>query len=259
MKLHYSSLALIFCFITLSIFAEESDHEFNGSYKNIEKPTEYMASEFAKAKAENKKLIFVLGGNWCHDSRSLARKLQDAKLSKTIDDNFRISLIDVGYLNQGFEFSEKANKRTFYATPTVLIFDPETERQINVDDMHIWALADSVSQADANAYFDSYIGKITPDESKLTAAQETAMLKLQQFITIQEERIKSSYTVVGPLLEQYEAGDKNDKFEAYWKELSKLRMQLPEDIKSIQQQIASTSDAELASIKYPSYNVFTWE
>ena len=265
MKALHSISAIILCLIsfaliTSSLVAEESDTEFNESYKKIDNPGEFMASEFSKAKEENKKLIFVLGGNWCHDSLSLAKKLKDATLAKTIETNYRISLVDVGFLNQGFEFTEKANKLTFYATPTVLIFDAETEKQLNSNDMHIWAQADLVSQEDANAYFDSYANDHKHIANvNMTEEQKTAMNKLEKFTNIQEQRIKTSYLIVGPLLEKYEAGDKNEKFGEYWKALANLRMQLPKDIKNIQQQITAISSADLANIEYPSYEALPWE
>ena len=59
MKSIYSRLTIVLCFLTLTVFAEESDDEFKGSYKKVENPSELMLSEFSKAKIENKALKIV--------------------------------------------------------------------------------------------------------------------------------------------------------------------------------------------------------
>ena len=261
MKTIFSIIIFIILATSLSILsAAQTDMEYADSYKTIDNPIEFMTSEFELAKAENKKLMLVLGGSWCHDSRSLAKKLDDATLSKTIAANYRLSMIDIGFLDQGFEFVERAGMNTFYATPTVLIFDPETEKQINTDDMHIWANAYKVSQEDTNAYFKKYstavIGKTA---EKLSDAQQLQLQKLEQFIATQEQRIKAGYKITGPMLERYKADDEDSKFEAYWEALAKLRARFPKDTKIIRQKIMAAADSELGAISFPMYAKFPWE
>ncbi len=240
--------------------AAQSDPEYDGIFKTIENPKAFMASEFEKAKADKKKLMFVLGGNWCHDSRSLARKLDEATLSQLIKKNYRVSMVDVGYLNQGFEFTERANMSTFYATPTVLIFDPETGKQINAEDMHIWSLADSVSQEDTQAYFEKYSQPLSVKvPENLSQAQQTKLTELAQFIGVQELRIKASYKVTGAMLERYKNNDVDKKFETYWDALANIRMNLPKVTSEIKAKIIAASDNELAAIEFPEYDALPWE
>ncbi|MBT8448250.1 MAG: thioredoxin family protein, partial [Gammaproteobacteria bacterium] len=110
-------------------------------FKDIEDPAQHITLERKAALAEDKLLLWVLGGDWCHDSRSLASKLATPELQAIIDKHYRLSTISVGYLNAGFEFTDIANMLTFYATPTVLIIDPESMQLLNAQDMHIWANA----------------------------------------------------------------------------------------------------------------------
>ena len=261
MKTLFSSLGILICLTSMFILsATESKVEFSDSYKTIDDPKALIASEFKIAKAENKKLLFVLGGNWCHDSRSLAKKLQDETLSEIIKADYRVSMVDVGYLNQGFEFLEKTNMSTFYATPTVLIFDPQTGQHLNAGDMHIWANASQVSQQDSKAYFEKYSNvsavKITEN---ISDAQQLHLVKLEKFLETQEGRIKLSYGVVGPLLERYKAGEKDENFEPYWDSLASLRMKLPADILQIREKIIAASDVELDGIIFPDYAALPWE
>ena len=268
MKSAYIFYSVLFYFsvLSLSIDAAQTDLEYDGVFKTIEQPSEFIKSEFLLAKSENKKLIFVLGGNWCHDSRSIAKKLDDAELSEYIQANYRISMIDVGYLNQGFEFTEKAEMQTFYATPTVLIFDPESEKLINASDMHIWANAFDLSQEETNSYFERYIEPKGMTESsqlaktaKLTKAQKQHLAKLDLFTERQESRIRTSYKTIGPLLKRYKDDDVDENFKLYWKALSDLRMKLPLDVQKLRQQILISPDNELANISFPEYNSLPWE
>ena len=256
----FYSVFFYFFILSLSVNAAQTDLEYEGVFKTIEHPSEFIKAEFHLAKSENKKLIFVLGGNWCHDSRSIAKKLDDAELSEYIQANYRISMVDVGYLNQGFEFTEKAEMKTFYATPTVLIFDPVSENLINASDMHIWANAFDLSQEETNLYFERYIdSKGVTESPQLTKAQKQHLSKLDTFTELQEIRIKTSYKTIGPLLERYKDGDVDENFKPYWKALSDLRMTLPSDVKKIREQILISPDNELANVSFPKYTSLPWE
>lgn len=266
MKTIFSTKIFIISAVLLSVVsflvlnAAQSDPEYADSFKVVENPKALIDSEFEKAKAENKKLVFVLGGNWCHDSRSLARKLDEATLSQTVEKNYRVSMVDVGFLNQGFEFTERADMSTYYATPTVLIFDPITGKQLNAEDMHIWANADSVSQEDTQAYFEKYSQSlIAKTHDNLSKAQQLKLTELEQFISAQELRIIASYKVTGPMLERYKNDDEDENFDSYWKALANLRMSLPKDTSEIRAQIIAASDSELAAIEFPEYGILPWE
>jgi hypothetical protein len=209
--------------LSLSINAAQTDLKYEGVFKKIEQPSEFIKSEFHLAKLENKKLIFVLGANWCHDSRSIAKKLDDA-------------------------------------TPTVLIFDSVSEKLINASDMHIWSNAFNLSQEHANSYFEGYIEpKGDTQAPKLTEAQQLHLSKLDSFTEVQELRTKASYKTIGPLLERYKDDDVDENFKPYWKALSDLRMSLPSDIKKLREQIIMSSDNEHANISFAEYSPLPWE
>jgi len=254
-------LVILFCLLhTPLLVASKTDMKYKGSYKPITDPDTYISNEFAAAQKENKRLVFVLGGNWCHDSRSLARKLDQDDLSQFIERNYRLSLIDIGYLEQGFEFLANADMQTFYATPTVLIFDPVTGQHINKSDMHIWGSAAKINLTDTYKYFDKYISKLeTTTPNSLTKTQQQSIEKLEQFRLAQEQRIRSGYLVIGPLLKRYNAKDKDKNFDSYWGALATLRRKLPKDLKRLREQILENSDQKPESITLPEYAALPWE
>ena len=91
-------LTALLVIVTLSfqVHTEELNFEV------IDNPQQHMQTEREAALKEDKKLLWVLGSEWCHDSRSLLEKMSSPELAKILADNYRVSLIDVSYLNQGF-------------------------------------------------------------------------------------------------------------------------------------------------------------
>jgi thioredoxin-related protein len=251
---------LFICYICASaqvIYAEISDAK---PYKKIASAQDYIEQQFQLAKAQNKRVIFALGGNWCHDSQSLAKKLAHQDLAPIIEANYLVSFIDVGYLADGFDFTELADMKTFYATPTVLIFDANG-KHLNKDSMHIWAHAYTVPQQKTTDYFSKYIKTADPTiaQEQLSGLRRQKWHELKAFVATQEQRIREAYKVVGPMLEQSELGNEDEQFQGFWKSLASFRMQLPKDIALIKKQILESDNKGIVDIKMPIYKPLPWE
>ncbi len=150
--------------------------------------------------------------------------------------------------------------KTFYATPTVLIFDPVTGQHINKSDMHIWGGAASISQSETYKYFDKYSSQQDVENwDGLSKSQQLSMEKLEQFRLSQEQRIRASYEIIGPMLKLDEEKKVVKNFDAYWKALAKMRRKLPKDLKKLRQQILSNTDTNVESLKFPQYAALPWE
>ena len=256
-------LFFLICFcLTFSVIAEAKSSS-GMDFKNIEDPAEHIALERKAALAEEKLLLWVLGGDWCHDSRSLASKLATPEMQTIIDKHYRLSTISVGYLNAGFEFTQIANMLTFYATPTVLIIEPENMQLLNAHDMHIWANADLVSMADTLSYMQRYSTAKIPESSNLELTdlsnkQKMLAVALNDFIQEQEQRIRNSYLIVGPYLEQYKAGVSNPEFEKSWQALATLRMALPKIIEK-NREIIKAGESDELDLTDESLKPLPWE
>lgn len=258
------SVCIMILFITgCSLFeTNNAGMKYANSFKKVDYHEQYISSEFNLAKAQNKKLLFILGGNWCHDSRGLAKKLDQTSLSGFIAEHYRLSLVDVGFLERGFEFTDKTEMETYYATPTVLIFDPVSGEHLNKGDMHQWGSADKIKQSVTNNYFKKYASELAEEKKEEASISEQQMLylnKLKEFTIAQEKRIKAAYKIVGPLLQQYKQGKENKDFEPYWEAVANLRLSLPDDIAKLQKQILAATDKELQSVLFPEYKSFPWE
>jgi hypothetical protein len=248
-------LALFLLLMTHSLDADSPNSA--SDYQHISNVSEYIATERQAAINEEQKLLWVLGSDWCHDSRSLASKLKSAELAEILKSDYRVSMIDVGYLESGFEFANIANMQAFYATPTVFIIDPVGMTHLNADDMHIWANAYQVSQADTNAYFRKYQSVTESKSSAYNPKQQVLQTELDNYVAEQEQRILAAYQVVGPLLAKYKAGKTDPNFESYWNTLAKLRMALPDTIAKNKAIIMSGGGNE--PLELPENTAFPWE
>jgi len=233
------------------------------TFTEIENPEQFIAEQKQAALENNKKILWVLGSQWCHDSRSLERKLHLPKMASILADYYQTSLIDVSYLSEGFDFTELVGMRTYYATPTVLIIDPETMSLINAEDMHIWSNAYKISEQETHDYFLRYgsldVRSEQTDAPELTADQQALLAELSKYVKSQERRIQASYLVIGPMLEAYKKGEADRKFDRYWNALAKIRMQLPQTIADNKAMIMALNAGESTELKLPEDKPLPWE
>ena len=106
----------------------------------------------AAASASGKRVLLVLGGNWCHDSRGLAAKFAAPDLSQIIDASYELVWVDVGYRDRNLDIPKRFNAPDLIGTPTILILTHDG-MLANRQSVHDWRNADSRTLSEAVAYF----------------------------------------------------------------------------------------------------------
>lgn len=109
----------------------------------------------AAAAISGKRVLLVLGGNWCHDSRGLAAKFQRPDMARIIEDNYELVWVDVGYRDRNLDVAERFGVDRLIGTPTVLILSPRGVL-LNADTVHDWRRADSTPYDEVVQYFQSF-------------------------------------------------------------------------------------------------------
>ncbi len=109
----------------------------------------------AASKTSGKRPLLVLGGNWCHDSRGIAKKFQTTPLSRLIEDGFELVWVDVGHKDRNLDVAERFGVEKLIGTPTILILSPDGAL-LNADTVHDWRTADSRSIEEALDYFGAF-------------------------------------------------------------------------------------------------------
>ena len=222
-------LTLISLFLCLSLFvpseAATNEAARNPDYTFTVKATDLalLQTQLDTAVAEDKLLLVVLGGEWCHDSVALGEQFSKPELHQQLQHEFVVGFFDVGYLEYGFELVQHFNEPAYWGTPTVMVIDPQTKHILNRADLFEWSNAASKTEAEYQAYFKA---------AQFTVAEEITaehQQQIEQFVQAQAERVIAGYAVVGPLLRDYKetGGKPSAEFIAKWTELRGLRSQIP--------------------------------
>ena len=264
-------LVIITMLFTLSCAqTKENNHQ---TLKEIDVLPEYVFSPaadlstqvnqtLALARSQHKKALLVLGAQWCHDSRGLAKNFSTPQMQQILNEHYQVLFIDVGYLEKGFNIVKQFNLPIYYGTPTVMVIDPNASQVINIANMKKWLSADKVPLTE-------YVEDFTQIASKSIAEDELnpKMLRylnqINAFEQQQANRLTAAYGMVGPLLKQYMNSDKKEasaEFTNKWEQVYALRSRVQGDVQTlIAQARQNVSTGSLAKLTFPTYPAFTWE
>jgi thiol:disulfide interchange protein len=102
-----------------------------------------VANAFARAKAEHKRVLIDLGGNWCADCRILAGVMALPEVQRFTAAHYVVVSVDVGRFNRNLQIPARFGiTQRLEGVPSVLITDPDGRL---IDAGHIAALADARS------------------------------------------------------------------------------------------------------------------
>lgn len=110
---------------------------------------------FAAAAADGRKVLMILGGNWCHDSRALAQHMKDPALAALIAENFHTVFVDVGRRDRNLWLPRRFDVGPLAGTPTVLIASSGGVL-LNRERVFELTTADSQPIAAITDYFETY-------------------------------------------------------------------------------------------------------
>ncbi len=213
----------------------------------------------ATAKAEGKLALIVMGATWCHDSRGLVKRFRDDSISPTIDQNYQTLFVDVGHLDQARAVNQRFGMPSIYATPTVMIIDPETGALKNDKTMHLWRNADSISYSDTKEYFAEEAVKARAPEPEVGAILESYYTAIGAFERAQAERLVQGYDLIGPQLAMG-PGNYPEGFEVLWGEVRGFRYKLTDDLLVLRAQAEELAGEGINEpLVFPNYPALSWE
>ncbi|WP_421132404.1 thioredoxin family protein [Alteromonas sp. A079] len=239
----YLTLSILFTPFCLASAENTPDTDVIYQYIPEENAVAALFDSRQHAIENNKRLLVVLGAQWCHDSRGLAAQFSSEPMQEIIQNDYEVKFIDVGLLEDRRAITTQFNYPTYYATPTVMVIDPQTNTLLNADSMDKWAFADSVPPEDYVDYFGAFQNKATNKPSALT-----------QYDVANAKRLQNAYDILGPMLGQDIAGNAPDGFYDLWKEVRTYRISLQ---KSLATQAATYSEDD--GNKREAYGPFSWE
>jgi hypothetical protein len=105
---------------------------------------ETVDAALARAKAEHKRLLIDLGGNWCGDCRVLAGIMDLPEVKSFLDAHYVVAIVDVGRFNKNLQIPSRWDQVDALkngGAPSILVIDPATGKLL--DSGHIAALEDA--------------------------------------------------------------------------------------------------------------------
>ncbi len=233
-------------------------------YLAVDDPMADLAAGIDAAKDSQRLLLIVMGANWCHDSRALASRLYKDPLSTTVNENYEILFVDVGYLEKGKEVINSLGIPVYYATPTVLIVDPDTGQVVNDKNRHQWANAANISMEESLEYFQlfaEYEANALQSEAETDVNLKVLLTQIEAFEQIQADRLYQAYAVLAPMLHAFKQGDEDAFSQATWDEVRDYRYQIPVDVEALQVEARERVAAGETDIQlnYPVYPAFSWD
>lgn len=249
------TLSLLLCAtLTLHGHAKEPANPFVSVYVETEDPMRDVQVALDRAKSTGKLLLVVMGAQWCHDSRGLAEKFDDPAVAKVLAARYETVFVDVGYLGDLRAISQRFGQAHYFATPTVMIINADTERLMNAQDMHIWGSADRLPASRYLQYFTAYADNPPAYFAPLPEHHAASIAAFEQQ---NAERLTKAYRILAPGLEAEDrTGKASDEFIQQWREVRRYRVSLQKDIQTIRQQAI---DAPATPLVLPAYDNFSWE
>lgn len=98
---------------------------------------------FARAKAEHKRVLIDLGGNWCGDCRVLAGVMALPEVKRFLDAHYVVVDVDMGRFDRNLQIPARFGiTQRLAGVPSILVADPDGKL---IDRSDVSALADARS------------------------------------------------------------------------------------------------------------------
>lgn len=191
-------LAALGFFLLLIVPAHALDDEHPRPFDENYDAMAVVDEALMEGLAEQKRVLLVLGANWCHDSRGLAHHFQDEELAATLAEHYVLRFIDVGWRDQNHAVMMRFGVAAIYATPTVFIVDPTDERLLNRDTRNDWGSAASRTIEEAREYFAAFaVGEGDMDLVESSLVYQSLLIEIEVFEAEQGERLAEAYVDIG--------------------------------------------------------------
>ncbi|MGB5079012.1 MAG: thioredoxin family protein [Sphingorhabdus sp.] len=114
----------------------------------------------AVAESEHKRVVVVMGADWCHDSRALAGWLETPRFTEMMKDRYLVIFVDVGTPQIGkgrnLDIAKHFGIRKVKGTPLLMVVSADGKRLNSKRDAASWRNAASRTEQSVFAYFDSF-------------------------------------------------------------------------------------------------------
>lgn len=222
-------------------------------FNRSDNPMAEVQTTLDAARENNKLALIVLGANWCHDSRGLARNFDSVEMQKILSEHYRTVFIDVGNFEDRRDITERFGQVHYFSTPSVYIVDPNSEQLLNVGSLKQWGMADNIPLSEYKSYFTEYATKAKREIEPIGPAYQA---QINMFAKFQAHRLNLAYNHLRPKMVEDDSGGSPAGFLEDWKAVREFRIKLQNDLLRLDQLARKRAPLPL---QLPSYQPFYWE
>jgi thioredoxin-related protein len=148
---------------TASKGKERADHPEVKAYDKSRDASADVDAALLRAKENGRRIILVMGANWCHDSRGLAGWLAEPRFAEMLKDKYEIVYVNIGKPQRdkgvNLEIAERFGVKQVKNTPLVLVLSPQGLLLNTIDDARSWRNAASREEDEIFDYFNQFTPK----------------------------------------------------------------------------------------------------
>ncbi|WP_291843293.1 thioredoxin family protein [Maricaulis sp.] len=229
--------AILGCLLLFITPAARADDDHPRPFDENFQAMDVVDAALAEAQAANKRLLLVLGANWCHDSRGLAHHFEDAELAATLDAHYVTRFIDVGWRDRNQDIMRRFGVAAIYATPTVLVIDPADETLLNRAERNQWGSAYSTPIEEARAWFARW-ASAEPASGGLVESSlvyQAMMIEIDIFEEEEGDRLAAAYRDTGAW-RSADLSERPENYTALDREVEQWRRDLPRNVAQLRQE-----------------------
>jgi thiol-disulfide isomerase/thioredoxin len=139
--------------------AAVADHPEARPFEESADATAQVDAALARAQLNEKRVILVMGANWCHDSRGLAGWFAQPRFAAMLEAKYELVYVDVGHKDRNIDIARRFGLKSIKGTPTVLVLSSSGDL-LNRQSAPKWRNAGSREEDDIFAYFDQFSAEL---------------------------------------------------------------------------------------------------
>ncbi|MEM8918481.1 MAG: thioredoxin family protein [Pseudomonadota bacterium] len=155
MRLFFLALGLLLLIPAAPALAATGDYPEARPYDKNAPASLAVDAALKKAGQSGKRVILVMGANWCHDSRGLAGWFEKPRFRTMLSKRYEVVYVDVGKRDRNIDIAQRFGIEKIVGTPTVLVLSSEGDL-LNADSAPTWRNAASRDADDIYTYFASF-------------------------------------------------------------------------------------------------------
>ena len=149
----------VFALLLLALMAGTASADDKKPYNESANAKEDVQAALKTAKAENKAVLIVFGGNWCGDCKVLDIEMHQGELVKLVNDKLVVVKVDVGRFDKNLDVANRYGNILKKGVPSVALLRADGSVAYQTDGGEL-ADARKMGRNGITEFFVAMLGKV---------------------------------------------------------------------------------------------------